>query len=386
MISVRFLGRLLTLPAVVVTTVVQYYTTGTALQRTNRECANSLYKNVHLAVEGHLANNFSRDDVVLFVYTPVSKLFRKFSANAMASGLRSFGERINDNTYWIHQAEGAKTALLFFHGGGYVLNVFDAQLAGIMGVHYAVLAETRSKLSIALLDYSLTCHYKNFPTQIHEAVAAYRALVAAGYDDIVVIGDSAGTNLASALVRYIAYPEEARRVFAGFLDYEWDFSPLPQPRNMIFISPWLEPCTAPTLKPGFDYTGDLGSKDTQMGDWYMEGRDIAAAAAFVQFTTTDYERDWAKVDAFNGTGRCLFVYGEREILGLGCEKFVKLITEHGGHLETHIEPGGVHDGMFYVESLDFMFEPGASRVVDGSIFDDKYAFTLVARFLDDVVQ
>lgn len=384
MVTLRFLGRLVTLPYVIISAVVQYYTTGTALLRTNAEFRNSLYNNVHLAVEGHLANNFSRNDVATFVYTPVTKHFARYRTHPLARGLTAFGEPLNANTHWINKVPG-KSALLFLHGGGYALPVFAAQFVGIMGLYHAVPEPKRLELSVAILDYSLTCHYKTYPTQIHEVVAAYRALVDEGYTNVIVVGDSAGTNLASALARYIAYPEEAKAHFSKFTEFEWDFSPLPQPKNMVYISPWLEPYTAPTLKPDVDHTGDLGALDTQMGDWYVEGRDRDDLEAFVRFVKTDYKTHWAKVDAFNGNGRCLYIYGDREILQVGVEKFIDVITKGGGHLEVHVEKGGIHDGLFYVESLGLMSAAEAETALKGDYFNKKYAYNLVAQFLEEVI-
>lgn len=398
MISLRFLKRVVTLPYVIVRAIVQFYTTGTVYLRTNREFAHSLHKNVHLAVEYHLANNFSRDDVARFVYEPVLLQFRKYKAHPFAVGLNGFGDQIDENTYWIVRNEGTdvgtsgptparegKSAVLFLHGGGYCLPVFAAQFVGIMAVYHAVPEPQRQHTLIAILDYSLTCHYKKYPTQIHQAIAGYRALVRAGYTRITLLGDSAGTNLACAMARYIAYPDEARAQFEPYEEFDWDFSPVVQPQNLIFISPWLEPYTMPKILANVNTDGDLGAIDTQMGDWYVEGLDRARLAPFVCFTETNYQSHWAKVDALNGTGRTLYIYGERENLREGVERFVDVITKSGeGKLEVHKEDGGIHDGLFYVESLDYLSAAGARQALQGD-FAQKYAYNLVGQFLAEVV-
>lgn len=392
MVSLRFLKRVVTLPYVIVRAVVQFYTTGTVYLRTNSEFAHSLYKNVHLAVEYHLANNFSRDDVARFVYEPVTKLFARFKTHPFAVGLNGYGDRIDDHAWWVvrsyhgagQTAPQQKTAVLFLHGGGYCLNVFAAQFVGIMGVHHAVPPAQRQNLLIAVLDYSLTCHYKQYPTQIHEAMATYRNLVGAGYSRIILLGDSAGTNLACAMARYIGYPDEARAQFEQFSEFEWDFSPVPPPQNLIFVSPWLEPYNLPVPVPGVDTDGDLGAIDSQMGEWYVEGMDRAQLAPFVKFTGLDYQSHWAQVAAFNGEGRCLYIYGERENLRLAVEEFADEMKVAGANIDVHMEKGGIHDGLFYVESLDYLTWGGARTALrDG--FAHKYSLQLVSQFLAEVI-
>lgn len=388
MFSLRFLSRLLTAPIPILVTLFKYFTVGTVYQKTNKEFQNSLYKNIHLSVECHLANQYNRKDVALLLYTPVSTLFNKYKASPLAKGLSGYGEKINDRTYWVTRAEKGtrkNTVILFLHGGGFCLPTFAAQFLGIMGVYYAIPENKRANVSIAMLDYSLTCHNKSYPTQVHEAVASYRTLVDLGYNDIILLGDSCGVNLSFTLTRYIAYPEEAEAHFSKFADFEWDFSPLPQPLNLILISPWVEPYTKPILDPDFDYTGDLGAIDTTMGDWYTEGVDRAELSQFVKFTDQSYEKHWSRVDAVNGTGRTLYIYGEREILRNGIERFADIISKDGqGKLEIYVEDGGVHDGMLYVESLDFMSQSGAQKAASGN-FDGKFGYTLVGQFLKEVL-
>lgn len=403
MISVRFLKKVFLLPYVVVRAVVQYYTVGTIYSRTNKEFQSSLYKNVHLMVEHHLANNFSREDVARFVYEPVSKLVEKYRKHPLAVGLHGYGEKINERTFWIVRAEQSgngtgtgtgtgtettgfqnssdKSAVLYLHGGGYCLNVFAAQFVALLALPYSVPEPARSELSIAVVDYSLTCHYEKYPTQIFQALQSYRALVDAGYTRITLLGDSAGTNLALAVNRFIAYPEEAQKHFSEFSDFEWDFSPLVQPEHLIFVSPWLEPYSTPELIANVNTEGDLGAIDTQLGDWYVEDLDREKVAPFVHFTKTEYESHWAKVRALNGKGRTLYIYGEREILRSGVEKFVDIVTKSGdGKLEVYMEAGGIHDGLFYVESLDYLSYGGAKSALEGD-FALKYGFSLVAKFL-----
>lgn len=390
LISATFLLRLLTLPLAIAKTIVQYYTTGTVLLCNNSEYSNSLYKNIHVTVVAHLIDHFTRDDVALVVYRPAKMLFDKFIDHPFAKGLKGFGDRIDDRTYWMvksdepKEVEG-KSALLFLHGGGYCINVFPTQFIAILGIYHAVPEPQRSKLSVALLDYSLTCHYAAYPTQIFQAMRAYHELVGAGYTNITLIGDSAGANLAGAIARFTAYPDEAREHFSHYKDFEWDFSPVVQPQNIIWVSPWVEPYTIATHIPGTNNWGDCGSRSGLMGVWYLEGSERKDVESFVHFTGTNYDKHWAKVDAVNGKGRSLYLYGELEILRYGQEKFVDIITKDGdGKLEVHMEKGGTHDQLFYIESLDHMKSAGAEKALDTK-FRGKYGHNLVGQFLGEVL-
>lgn len=388
MISLRFLARILTLPVAIVTAAVKYYTIGTAYLNTNKEFSNSLYKNVHMSALAHLANNYTRNDVANFTYAPASAHFEKYKSHPMVVGLSGFGEVVDKWTQWIVKNDSdseEKSAVLFLHGGGYCLSAFPTQFFGILALYYAVPESKRQQLSIAMVDYSLTCHGKTFPTQIYETLHSYRELVKQGFTKITLVGDSAGNNLALAVSRFIAYPEEAKATFSPFSEFAWNFSPLPQPANLVIVSPWLEPCTLPTPIPGVDTSGDLGAIYTDFGDWYMEGINREEVMPFVEFINSSYDKHWANVDAMNGTGRCLYLYGEREILRHGAEKFIDVITKDGqGKMEVYMEEGGIHDGLFYVESLDYFGKAGAEQALAGD-FRGKYGYTVIGKFLGEVV-
>lgn len=389
-VSSMFLARVVTLPYAIAKTVFQYFTTGTVLQNNNAEFANSLYKNIHMTVVSHVIDHFTRDDVALVVYQPAKMIFSQFSDHPFTKGLKGYGDSIDDRSYWVVKSDepedsDGKSVLLFLHGGGYCVNLFPTQFIGILGIYQAVPEPQRSKLLVALVDYSLTCHYAAYPTQIFQAMRTYRELVRAGYTKITLIGDSCGANLAGAMARFIAYPDEAKEHFSQYKDFEWDFSPVVQPENIIWVSPWVEPYTVATLIPGTNNWGDCGSREGLMGRWYVEGSETKDVEPFVHFNATNYDQHWAKVDAVNGKGRSLYFYGELEVLRYGMEKFVDMITKDGdGKLEVYMEKGGIHDSLFYVESLDHMKRGGAQKALDEK-FKGKYGHNLVSKFLGEVI-
>jgi acetyl esterase/lipase len=114
---------------------------------------------------------------------------------------------------------GADTSrvIIYTHGGGFAVGSADShrKMAG--------------HLAKALGVTSVVLHYRrapehHFPTQIEDAVAAYMALLAQGFEpkNILTAGDSAGGNLAIASV-------------LKFRDLG-----LPLPGAVIAYSPWLD--------------------------------------------------------------------------------------------------------------------------------------------------
>lgn len=88
-----------------------------------------------------------------------------------------------------------RRCILYFHGGAYI--------AMSPRTHRSVTSRlaVRSNTSLFALDYRLAPEYP-FPAALEDALAAYRALIAAGIEPtrLVLAGDSAGGGLALALL------------------------------------------------------------------------------------------------------------------------------------------------------------------------------------------
>ncbi len=106
--------------------------------------------------------------------------------------------------------------MLFFHGGGFALGSASShrKLAGHIAKACGITA--------FVLDFRLAPDFK-FPAQLEDGVAVYRAVLERGIsaDDITLIGDSAGANLAISTV------------------FELRAADLPAPSGVVTISPWL---------------------------------------------------------------------------------------------------------------------------------------------------
>ena len=108
-----------------------------------------------------------------------------------------------------------RTALLYLHGGAYVLGSprTHEKLAGRLAV--AMSAEAW------LPDYRLAPEHR-YPAALEDVVGAYRGLLELGFDRIVLAGDSAGGGLAFALLERILTED------------------LPRPLCIAALSPWTD--------------------------------------------------------------------------------------------------------------------------------------------------
>ncbi|RLV93695.1 putative steryl acetyl hydrolase mug81 [Spathaspora sp. JA1] len=385
--DVSFLLKVCSIPYIVIYITVLYYTYGTPYSE-NNEFKDSLYKNVMLAIEYHVSGNYQKRDMKLACYEPIEKLFAKHKSSLLTTRLRNFGEKFDERGYWIHQAENKDKVLVYLHGGGYLLNLFDCQLVCVSALHYALEARNQGDISILVLDYSLTMFDEVYPTQLHQALINYKNLINNGYTNISYIGDSAGTHLALGVARSLAYPHEIINQFTHFpeFDFKLDFfninehQQLPQPESLILISPWVQPCTPPLVpnRRGINTWGDLGAEDTTLGTFALGDNDINLINNFFTFTNTNFDEHWARVDPINN-GNTVIIVGEREVLRDGVDDLYEIINKLG-KVEYHVEEGGIHAGLVYVESLDYSGYSGNKRALEGD-FNDKYAFNIVADFL-----
>ncbi|PVH21956.1 hypothetical protein CXQ85_004621 [Candidozyma haemuli] len=303
--SPRLTLGVVSVPWVAVKAITQYYTTGTVYQKTDPEF-DTLYKNVLVAVLATLATTASATDAKLMPY-PMNAMFKKQRGRGAAKDMPRFGE-------------------------------------------------------------PLTTYGKYYPTQLFEAVEAYRELVNQGYE-VIVMGDSCGSNLAMAVARYAAYPEEAEAHFSSYTQFDWDFSSVAAPRHLILLAPWTSPtCAAVPIN--------------KKGQLYIKGSEKDEVASFVEFNDTNYKEHWAEVPAFNGNGSVLYIYGEREYFRASQEQFAEECGLH--NFKSLMQPGGIHDCLFVVEVLDISSKKGQAAMVRGE-HRKKYNFGAIADYLDEIL-
>jgi len=109
-----------------------------------------------------------------------------------------------------------KKVVLQLHGGAYIYGITDwyRQLA-------VKESEMAGRVPVYLVEYRLAPEYRH-PAALEDAFTAYSYLLEEGYapKDIIVLGDSAGANLALALALYLRDKG------------------LEQPKCLLLLSPW----------------------------------------------------------------------------------------------------------------------------------------------------
>ena len=91
------------------------------------------------------------------------------------------------------QAAPPETAILYLHGGAYVLGSARAY------AHFGGQIAARANAATFVAEYRLAPEHP-FPAAVDDALAAYRGLIEAGAGAIAIVGDSAGGGLALAML------------------------------------------------------------------------------------------------------------------------------------------------------------------------------------------
>ncbi|KAL3475556.1 Alpha/Beta hydrolase protein [Aspergillus californicus] len=110
---------------------------------------------------------------------------------------------------WIGPSD-AKKVLLYMHGGAYVSSCHPMHVAILADLVTALLDKT-SDFAVFLLEYGLVPR-ATYPDQLIQAATALKYLIDAKDlhpEDIFIAGDSAGGNLAIALIFHILHPHSA---------------------------------------------------------------------------------------------------------------------------------------------------------------------------------
>lgn len=96
--------------------------------------------------------------------------------------------------WWCHPPQATPhAAILFLHGGGFVLGSAQAYR------NFAAQVASRVKVAAFVPDYRLAPE-NPFPAGLEDGLAVYHGLVAQGFRKIALVGDSAGGGLTLALL------------------------------------------------------------------------------------------------------------------------------------------------------------------------------------------
>jgi acetyl esterase/lipase len=154
---------------------------------------------------------------------------------------------------WVATAGGLEDrAVLYLHGGGYVM--------GSLATHRKLAGDIAraSAARVLLVEYRLAPEHPH-PAAVEDAVAAYRWLLAVGYDPgrLAIAGDSAGGGLTIATL--VALRD------AGD----------PMPAGAVAISPWADlTMEAASIQSRADLDPMVSAPDlTRFAGWYLDGTD-----------------------------------------------------------------------------------------------------------------
>ena len=205
----------------------------------------------------------------------------------------------------------AGAAILYFHGGAYVLGSARAYR------HLAGQIAARAKTAVFVAGYALAPE-KPFPAAVDDAHAAYRGLVEQGFTKIALAGDSAGGGLALALLALTV--AESRKNGA------------PVPVGAAVLSPWTDlALSGATMQTKAD-ADPLLTRDSLAASarQYLQGadaRDPRASALYADFT---------------GLPPVEIHVGAEEILLDDSLRYMERLERVGGACHVHVWEGMMH--------------------------------------------
>lgn len=207
------------------------------------------------------------------------------------------GSRIQLRRYIPSKLESSKT-ILYFHGGGYVLNSIDT--------HDELVSYMSSKMGVEIfsLNYSLSPENK-FPIQVNQAYEALKEIESRSISisNVSLCGDSAGGHLALSLTNKLIEDNQ------------------PLPGNQFLIYPMLDPMMETESYELFKKNFFL-TKDTM--EWFWRC-----------FRNNDADNEDKKFNIMK-TNECLELYPETHIVTAGfdplcdeAEEFLFMLNENG---------------------------------------------------------
>ncbi|GMM34521.1 steryl deacetylase [Saccharomycopsis crataegensis] len=254
--------------------------------------------------------------------SPVAKDFPNFNKPLKIPGLK------DDQVSWFVEAEHRTEndpVIIYIHGGGYAFGIYPSMLECLQLVYEGA---ANPRLSILVLDYTLSGSGGVYPQQLIESSLVYNALCKTS-NNIWLMGDSAGAHASLSLVRHIHYPEESLPVIdKGNL-----------PKGLILISPWVN--LHPTFSGSYkEYLGQDSLTSTilcQMGELFQPDTDLVDSELLNHYKASKV--DW---DAILPKHSNIFVsLGQKEVLRDDIEAFIKLAKLQDA--TVYSQPDGTHD-------------------------------------------
>ncbi|BGP33474.1 hypothetical protein JCM10296v2_005276 [Rhodotorula toruloides] len=275
--------------------------------------------------------------------------------------------------------------LFFVHGGGFVVDTGSNAQDILLHVTKTLNLKKHTQASVFCLDYRLAPEYK-YPSQLIETLAGYHYLVntlGISEDKIVIAGDSAGGNIATAFLLHLARPNPEIYV-------PEELGPTPKrPAGALLISPFINLASRSSssfANPDFDFI-DLGGGFRAACDyvgvypppgfrfpmpsyhprWHFkfphphpptDGRELHtqwgwAHCEGIEKFNSPYvnpivcqDADWWK-EACPGDGRTVVTWGGKEIFADDDEAFFKQLEKSGVKPAKLVKKFGAHDWILH---------------------------------------
>lgn len=320
------------------------------------------------------------------------------------TSLPNYGKKYDKQSYWLVESKDRKPSdpvLIFLHGGGYFVQTMPSQIESLLSIYHLLEEPQKSKLSILVLDYKLACHGYKVPYQLTELIDTYTNLVKDGSKNILLMGDSAGGNLALIFLQSLKI----------------DKLSLPYPSSVLLISPWVK--LAPDNfqnTPGNSYYDNAAHDMLPFNLHSSELLESLLGDSRVYSLTISpgncpyNETDWKDIPSLNHPGYSVFVItGEHEcfrddILEWANHSLQSPLTPQKGesqgrfnpkihqyirdtpdtaYAEVLIEPCGVHDSVLYFENSIISILKNNPRLNAKSLDKVEYfGITKVVDFLN----
>jgi acetyl esterase/lipase len=214
--------------------------------------------------------------------------------------------------WWCRPSDAVEgTAILYLHGGAYVLGS-SAAYRNFVGQIAA-----RAKAAAFIPDYRLAPENR-FPGAVNDGTAAYRGLSTAGFSRLALVGDSAGGGLALSLLLLATSASKTGSVL--------------QPAAVAVMSPWTD----------LALTGD--SIVARSSADPLLTRDALEKAAQLYFGEKDLHDPQASplYGDLTGLPPVRLHVGEDEILLDDSRRFAERLGMVGGSAQLHVWQGMVH--------------------------------------------
>lgn len=272
--------------------------------------------------------------------------------------------------YWIEKrgvdrlsrapAKRNEKVLYHLHGGGYVSHSAHPDDI-ISNIPRGILEYTPSELERAFcLEYRLSkgppeaASTNPFPAALLDAIAGYNYLINdVGFppEDIIVTGDSAGGNLALALVRYLV--ENANNSIVKLP---------PVPGALVLCSPWVylgpndlpkdselrKTSSAYTMRET-DFIGIVGKKYAREANWYFGplGPEAGLSNRYISPASESPNCKLGKL-SYKGFPRTFILGGGVEVLVDQIRSMaMRMMDDMGSEKVEYLEqPLGMHDFLF----------------------------------------